>query len=83
MALPKILAQAARQAARKQFVQGLGRTVYRDARGRMINYQTYKQLRSDAVSFEAQRRKEWGKPPPGWSWTRIAQKYPERMAGYV
>jgi len=83
MALPTILAQAARAAAKKQYVEKLARTVYRDSRGRMVSYQKYKDLRSQAVTFESQRRKQWGKPPAGWTWTRIANKYPDKFQAYM
>lgn len=83
MALQAILAQAARAAAKKQYVPKLGRTVYRDAKGRMVSYAKYKSLRSDARQNEARLRKEWGRPPAGWTWMRIANKYPDRFAGYI
>ena len=83
MALTQILAQAARAAAKKRYVEKLGRTVYRDARGRMVSYAKYKTLRTEATNREARLRKEWGKPPAGWTWVRIANKYPDRFAGYA
>lgn len=83
MALQQILAQAARAAAKKQYVEKLGRTVYRDNRGRMISYATYKSLRTNAREKEAQKRSQWGQPPKGWTWVRLANKYPDRFAGYM
>ena len=84
MALPlaSILARAAAGAAKKQFIRALGRTVYRDARGRMISYGVYKSLRSTARDREAIFQRTFGKPPQGWAWVRIANKYPDRFAGY-
>jgi len=82
MALP-VLGRAAAAAAKKQFSKGLGRTVYRDARGKFVSYQKYKALRNKAREFELSRRDKWGNPPQGWTWTRIANKYPDRFAGYA
>ena len=80
--LAAALARAAAGAAKKQFIPSLGRTVYRDARGRMISYQTYKTLRNSARVREAALRRTLGRPPAGWTWVRIANKYPDRFAGY-
>lgn len=73
--------------ARKQYVEKLGRTVYRDmrpgkGRGRIISYQTYKALRTDAHGRELRLRQRLGAPPKGLDWVYIANKYPGRFAGY-
>lgn len=80
--LAEILLRAAASVAKKQFIKALGRTVYRDARGRMISFNTYKNLRSSARTRELALRKTFGRPPSGWSWVRIANKYHDRFEGY-
>jgi len=82
MAAPA-LARAAASAAKKQFSKALGRTVYRDARGKFVSYAKYQSLRTKARQFEIEKMQKWGKPPAGWTWTRIANKYPDRFAGYT
>ena len=34
-------------------------------------------------SIEAEMRVDWGAPQAGWTWVKLANKYPERFEGYM
>jgi hypothetical protein len=38
-----------------------------------------------SIKAETERliRSDWGAPPAGWTWVKIADKYPDRFEGYT